>query len=64
MPTYQYRCKDCEAIFEFIKKMSEPKPNCIQCESGNTTRVFTNINFILKGGGWAKDLYEKPNNKE
>jgi len=61
MPTYQYHCETCDTYFEYFKSMNADKPNCIVCNSEITKQVITGISFILKGGGWAKDLYERPN---
>jgi predicted nucleic acid-binding Zn ribbon protein len=43
-----------------MQSMSEPpKDTCEKC-GGKLTRVISPSGFILKGGGWYKDLYSKP----
>jgi putative FmdB family regulatory protein len=31
MPIYDYRCMQCETVFEASHTMSEPAPNCPNC---------------------------------
>jgi putative FmdB family regulatory protein len=51
MTAYEYRCKECDAVFdrmfEFGKADSE-----VECECGGTARrVFGNAGIIFKGPG-------------
>ena len=60
MPIYEYECEKCGARAEYLQSMSEPpKDTCEKC-GGKLTRVISSSGFILKGGGWYKDLYSKP----
>lgn len=60
MPIYEYRCKGCEKVFEYMQRMSEdPKTTCEEC-SGSLERLISASAFHLKGGGWYKDLYASP----
>ena len=57
MPTYEYECKKCGKHFEYFQSMSEPKKTeCEECK-GELERLISPSGFILKGGGWYKDLY-------
>jgi putative FmdB family regulatory protein len=50
---YDYRCPECEAVFElnFPVGKAEQEAECPEC-GGQAKRAFTSCNFILKGGGW------------
>ena len=55
MPTYSYRCDDCELDFDKILPISrydEPQ-DCPDCGAGPAKKMVTRPNFILKGDGWA-----------
>ncbi len=44
MPTYEYRCLECDTVFEQPAKMSEHetnRPACPACGSGNVEQVFS-----------------------
>jgi putative FmdB family regulatory protein len=59
MPIYEYECQKCGKRFEYIQKLSEPpKMNCESC-AGKLEKLISPSGFILKGGGWYKDLYSK-----
>ncbi len=72
---YDYKCEDCGYIQEFITPfvdltvlLEEYCPKCMAI-GNESVSVFTRIfspsrNFILKGGGWAKDNYSKQSKKE
>src|SRR5262245_39172230 len=60
MPIYEYVCAKCRGTFEYMKSMSEPpKKKCEKC-GGKLERQISAAGFILKGGGWYKDLYASP----
>ena len=63
MPIYEYRCPDCEHDFEELMKISDPTPPCPNCKSAGAERRVSRTSFVLKGGGWYKDLYSGPSNK-
>jgi putative FmdB family regulatory protein len=57
MPTYEYQCHKCGRQFEYFQKISDPpKKKCEEC-GGKLERLISGGSFILKGGGWYKDLY-------
>ena len=52
MPLYEYRCRDCAAHFERIKKASSPKDGiCPEC-GGVTRRLIGAPCLQFKGSGW------------
>lgn len=60
MPIYEYECRGCRGRFEFMQSMSEaPKETCEAC-GGSLERMISPAGFVLKGGGWYKDLYASP----
>ncbi len=57
MPIYEYQCAKCGKTFEFMQSFSEaPKKKCEKC-GGKLSKLISAAGFILKGGGWYKDLY-------
>jgi putative FmdB family regulatory protein len=60
MPIYEYvcvKCKDKQEIITHTHDAPETVP-CQQC-GGTAERIISLSNFQLKGGGWAKDGYQK-----
>ena len=46
MPTYEYRCRDCENVFDRVEPLSEHgarAPNCPKCKSRNVEQVLTSF---------------------
>lgn len=57
MPIYEYRCQQCQKIFEYQQRMTEPaKSTCEECQ-GALERLISRSAFSFKGSGWYKDLY-------
>ena len=54
MPTYEYRCKDCDHQFEIVQSFADDAltecPNC----GGTLKKVFGNVGITFKGGGFYK----------
>ena len=59
MPLYDFKCDECEHVFEVTQKHIDPSPKCEECGEP-TIRIISNTNFVLKGDGWYKDGYSKP----
>jgi len=61
MATYDYKCDECGHEFECDHPISkEPGADCPQCGKFTSHRLISGgSNFVLKGEGWAKDLYAK-----
>jgi putative FmdB family regulatory protein len=59
MPIREYICNSCGYSLEIILMPSErledviPCPNCGE----RAIKVLPKTNFVLRGGGWAKDNY-------
>lgn len=59
MPIYEYQCQKCKKTFEYMQSMSDaPKKKCERkgC-GGKLEKLISASGFVLKGGGWYKDLY-------
>jgi putative FmdB family regulatory protein len=57
VPIYEYECQKCGRKFEYMQSMSEaPKKKCEKC-GGKLEKLVSAAGFVLKGGGWYKDLY-------
>lgn len=53
MPCYNYKCSECETIFE--KNVPRKEHKQLQtCEcGGEAIQVIGDVNFVLKGDGWV-----------
>jgi putative FmdB family regulatory protein len=57
MPIYEYRCTDCEQIFEeWQTDYKERELICPVCGS-KARRLISNTSFVLKGSGWYTTDY-------
>ena len=68
MPSYNYKCNDCESQFSKFQKMSDdPVRNCPQCQ-GKVRRIISGgSGMIFKGTGFYLTDYGKssiPKEKE
>jgi len=53
MPSYSYRCQECEAVFDATVSRAEcAQPQPCSC-GGDAKRVVGTIGFVLKGDGWV-----------
>jgi len=54
MPIYEYQCKKCKKINEFIQKFSDPPmTDCSECgKKGSLEKLMSLGSFQLKGSGW------------
>lgn len=59
MPIYEYKCKKCEQVSEFIKSINSNDKTVI-CPScgGKAYRIVSQSSFILKGSGWYVTDYK------
>lgn len=49
MPIFEYRCLDCEELFEILVLNSEEAVKCATCRSRNLEKQFSP--FGIKSGG-------------
>jgi len=57
VPIYEYRCDDCEALFEVMQKMSdEPLRVCEHC-GGSLHKVLHPVAIHFKGSGFYTTDY-------
>ena len=60
MPTYNYKCENCEHGFEVIQKISDESLSfCPDCSKPTLKRVVYPVSTIFKGSGWV----DKENNR-
>ena len=50
MPIYEYRCSECEQVFEAIVQGSQ-KPGCPGCGSQKLNKLFSTFAVSGDGGG-------------
>jgi putative FmdB family regulatory protein len=59
MPIYEYSCPKC-GPFEVTQRISDkPLSRCPTCRS-KVRKLISATAFLLKGGGWYADGYQKP----
>lgn len=52
MPTYTYRCNECEHEFDVRQRFSDdPLTECPSCE-GEVRRVVNSVGIVFKGSGF------------
>jgi len=72
MPTYEYKCNNCEEIFERFHKITDPPlKECPVCGGELTRLISGGIGVIFKGSGFyvtdskgAKNSSSTPKEKE
>lgn len=63
MPTYIYKCKECDETFEVSQKITDPAEyECTKC-GGESNRVFQPAGLIFKGSGFYKTDYSNKSKK-
>jgi putative FmdB family regulatory protein len=58
MPIYEYRCTQCQHIFERYQPVGDPVPTCPQCGSASK-KVYASVGLIFKGSGFHTTDYRK-----
>ena len=62
MPIYEYKCAECEKVFEAFQKINDnPLTECRFCK-GKAEQIISRTSFQLKGDGWYVTDYAKKNN--
>lgn len=63
MPTYQYKCKQCEHRFDVMQRITEePLTECPEC-GGEIRRVLFPAGVVFKGSGWYVTDYRSSGEK-
>ena len=57
MPTYDYKCNDCQNVFESVHGMNEKCEKCSECKSLNIKKLFNHITFSVSNGTIRSDTY-------
>lgn len=54
MPTYSYRCRDCDVAFDIQQSFDEDSLTvCPQCEGG-LRKLFNTVGVVFKGSGFYR----------
>lgn len=54
MPTYQYRCQDCDGLLEIVQSFSDDALTvCPEC-NGSLRKVFNSVGVVFKGSGFYR----------
>lgn len=57
MPIYEYKCPQCNTVFEeWVKSHDTGPQNCPDCGTA-APHIVSNTSFVLKGGGWYVTEY-------
>ncbi|RMH10378.1 MAG: zinc ribbon domain-containing protein [Planctomycetota bacterium] len=66
MPTYEYRCTNCQHRFELFQSMSEPvKRKCPECGKNALERLIgTGAAVLFKGSGFFQTDYRSESYKK
>ena len=66
MPIYEYECRGCGEVHEFLQKFSDsPKRKCPSCGKLRLKKLISAAAFHLKGDGWyVTDFRDKGKSKD
>ena len=65
MPTYDYRCTECDHRFEAIQKMSDdPLSTCPECQGKVKRLIGAGSGLLFKGSGFYITDYRSDNYKK
>ena len=54
MPTYSYRCRDCDVAFDIQQSFDEDSLTaCPQCD-GSLRKLFNTVGVVFKGSGFYR----------
>jgi putative FmdB family regulatory protein len=64
MPLYEYRCDECEHVFEALQKMSDDSlVQCPACDKPTLKKLMSAAGFRLKGDGWYETDFKSGNKR-
>ena len=59
MPTYEYRCKKCDQLFEYVQSFDDPpkksRRGCPEGGSCQLKKVYGSVGIAFKGDGFYKN---------
>ncbi len=59
MPAYDFRCSECQTVFEVVRPIrSTEAETCPEC-GGDTKRVFSPVGVVFKGSGFHNTDYRQ-----
>ena len=65
MPTYDYKCENCDHMFEYFQAMSDlPLKKCPECTGKIRRLVSGGSGLIFKGSGFYLTDYAKKNSND
>lgn len=72
MPTYEYECAECGAVFELFQPITEPPrrtlrrtdPRPCECNAPVTRRIGTGAGIIFRGPGFYQTDYRSEGYKK
>ena len=66
MPTYDYKCKTCDKVFEHFQAMKdEPLKECLCGDKGEVSRMISGgTGIIFEGSGFYVTDYKKSSSGE
>ena len=65
MPTFDFHCKACNAVFEAGMTFgAKTKPACPSCKSRNTEKQFSVPGVVFKGTGFYKTDSRAPHKEK
>lgn len=65
MAIYEFKCEECGKINVRSLPMSSKQDTvmCDYCSEYKAKRIISQSTFVLKGGGWYVDSYNKKEDK-
>ena len=65
MPTYEYRCDECDHIFEQDQTYMRRKDAiCTKCSSNNCLLLASLSSVVFTGMGWYETDYKKKTSRK
>ena len=61
MAVYEFKCEKCGKVMSESLPISSKKEvtRCIHCDEYGAKKIISASTFVLKGGGWYADAYNK-----
>lgn len=64
MPTYQYRCRNCDEFLEAFQKFSDDAlTTCPACGEEQLRKVYNAVGVVFKGSGFYKTDHRNDSRK-